>query len=171
MGKSTFHASTEGVKEIIAKYWNVDVSKVKMTFHTNAQGAIEVDCKVDLDGNPADEADFVDDFGNNEAPIDDIDITKAMIRDGIENKIVKFDIDPNMGAGTICKIGENWFYFGGITAEESDPEEYVAAVPTETIVDEIYDVLEDFKVLPEYHDEYRYYYYYLKEQLNTTANT
>ena len=36
-----------------------------------------------------------------------------------------FITDPNMGYGTVCKIGDYWFYFGGITAEEMEPDEYV----------------------------------------------
>lgn len=63
-----------------------------------------------------------------------------------------------MGSGTVCSIGDNWFYFGGLTAEELSPEEYLKEVPKQDIVDEIFTVLEDFKKYEaEFGDEYRYY--------------
>ena len=62
----------------------------------------------------------------------------------------------------VCQIGGYWFYFGGTTAEKySLPEKYEEAVPKETIIQEIYDVLEDFKESKEYGNEYadEYAYY------------
>ena len=43
-------------------------------------------------------------------------ITKEDIANGITDGIVRFIVDPNMEEGTVCEIGENWFYFGGQTA-------------------------------------------------------
>lgn len=62
-------------------------------------------------------------------------------------------------------IGDNWFYFGGLTAEEcGTPEEYATAVPEEDIVREIYDVLDEFRESGEcFADEYMYYFCILKE--------
>lgn len=82
-------------------------------------------------------------------------ITKKMIKDGIENGTVKFVVDPNMEHGTVCQIGLSWFYFGGLTAEEMDPDDYRKAVPEDDIVQDIYDVLQDF--LTSETDEYRFY--------------
>ena len=68
-------------------------------------------------------------------------------------------IDPYMESGTVCQIGDNWFYFCGLTAEEMNPQEYIENVPIEDITNEVFDVLEEFKtVLP---DEYLYYELYL----------
>lgn len=84
-------------------------------------------------------------------------ITKAMIRDGIKEHLITFEIDPNMESGTVCCIGDSWFYFGGQTAEEMNPEEFVAAVPIDDIINEIFDVLDDFRRDEELQDEYNYY--------------
>ena len=88
-------------------------------------------------------------------------ITKDMLRNGIKHGVIRFVIDPNMESGTVCKIEDNWFYFGGETAEDMDPEEYLKAVPQEDIINEIFDVLEDFKF--ENEDEYMYYLCVLRE--------
>lgn len=52
-------------------------------------------------------------------------ITLQMIADGIQDDKVTFITDPNMGSGTVCKIGDLWFYFGGLEAEEQNPAEYL----------------------------------------------
>ena len=88
-------------------------------------------------------------------------ITKEDIRDGISNGTIQFIIDPNMKSGTVCEIDENWFYFGGQTAEDENPEDYLAHVPIEEIVQSIFDVLEDLKEMSKF--EYRYYEDALRE--------
>lgn len=98
-------------------------------------------------------------------------MTKEQIKKAIETKIIKFEVDPNLGSGTVCQIGENWFYFGGLTAEELNPDEYIRDIPLVTIVDEIFDALEDFCVHEEFMDEYEYYNSYLNEQLNLYQST
>ena len=86
-------------------------------------------------------------------------ITKKLIQGGIQAGYIHFVIDPYMESGTVCQIGDNWFYFGGLTAEEMNPQEYIENVPIEDIANEVFDVLEEFKtVLP---DEYLYYELYL----------
>ena len=88
-------------------------------------------------------------------------ITKYMIECGYNGGLIRLINSPN-GDGIVCGIGDNWFYFGGYTAEEYDVvEEYKNDVPTETIIQEIFDVLQDFH--SEFLDEYLYYEYYLKE--------
>lgn len=84
-------------------------------------------------------------------------ITEKLIRDGIRAKLVEFVVDPNMESGTVCRIGDSWFYFGGLTAEELSPEEYIANVPMEDIVREIYETLDAFNGDEELQDEYDYY--------------
>lgn len=80
-----------------------------------------------------------------------------MITSGIEKQVVKFVIDPNMGYGTVCQIGDCWFYFGGLEAEEMNPKDYVSNVPTEDIVNEIFVTLQDFAEDEGFKDEYDYY--------------
>lgn len=84
-------------------------------------------------------------------------ITKNKILSGINEHLIRFVIDPNMDSGTVCQIGDSWFYFGGFTAEEMDPNEYVANTPIDDIVQEIFDVLDDFRKCEDLKDEYDYY--------------
>lgn len=84
-------------------------------------------------------------------------ITKEKIRSGMENNLVSFCTDPNMGAGTVCKIGDYWFYFGGVAAEKMNPDEYFNNVPLADIVDEVFDTLEEFRKDPDLIVEYDYY--------------
>lgn len=93
-------------------------------------------------------------------------ITKELIRKGIESKVIRFESDPDGidGLGTVCAIGEYWFYFGGLTAEELAPDEYQENVPMEEIIDEIYDVLEVFRTTPWFETEYEYYQCFLNEK-------
>ena len=88
-------------------------------------------------------------------------ISKAVIRKGIALGLVALVTDPNAESGTVCKIGDNWFYFGGLTAEEMAPEDYLAAVGVPGVTDEIYDVLKEFET--EFPDEHEYYRLYLEE--------
>lgn len=97
-------------------------------------------------------------------------ITKEMITFGIEKQVVKFVIDPNIGSGTVCKIGNCWFYFGGLEAEEMNPDEYISNVPMTNIVNEIFEVLQDFKSDDNFRDEYDYYESVLSGK-NTTGAT
>lgn len=92
-------------------------------------------------------------------------ITKEMIKQGIDQGVIKFIIDPNIDEGTVCRIGEGWFYFGGVTAEGMNPEEYLKEVSVNDIVDEIYRVLKDNsgRMLK---SERKYYEAYLVETLN-----
>ena len=89
-------------------------------------------------------------------------ITKEMIKNGIEQGVVRFVVDPNMEHGTVCAIGEIWFYFGGLTAEEENPDEYIKNVPIEDIVREIYETLKELR--RECPDEYMYYLCNLREK-------
>jgi hypothetical protein len=91
-------------------------------------------------------------------------ITLNMIQKGYERGIIKIVQSPH-NDGVVCSIGDNWFYFGGITAEEcKTPEEYTMNVPQEDIVREIFDVLDEFRTLEDFKDEYDYYMCYLLER-------
>ena len=65
-----------------------------------------------------------------------------------------------MESGTVCAIGDDgyWFYFGGATAAEENPEEYLRKVPIEDVVSEVFAELEDFRKNHDtFGDEYAYY--------------
>lgn len=84
-------------------------------------------------------------------------ITKELIKSGIKEHLITFVVDPNMESGTVCRIGDSWFYFGGQTAEEMNPDDYLKNVPMDDIIREIYEVLDDFDKDEELRDEYAYY--------------
>lgn len=85
-------------------------------------------------------------------------ITKEMIREGLNERLIRLVPDPNGCDGTVCKIEDGWFYFGGQEAERMTPEEYLACVPEVDIINEIFDTLEDFRKHPDcFEDEYEYY--------------
>lgn len=92
-------------------------------------------------------------------------ITKEMVAEGYETGLIRLILSPN-DDGIACKIGDNWFFFGGQTAEEYNRvEDFVAEIPKDTIIDEIFEVLEAFSEENDGLDEYLYYKYYLEENL------
>lgn len=98
-------------------------------------------------------------------------ITYEMIKEGFKAGIVQFITDPNMDRGTVCKIGQSWFYFGGLTAEEESPESYLRQVPIEDVLRDVFNTLDSFKYAGEFtEDEYVYYEYVLEEGLKKNQN-
>lgn len=91
-------------------------------------------------------------------------ITKEMVRDGIHNGSINFVKDPNMEHGTVCQIGDDWFYFGCLKAEELDPDEYVESMPEDDVVGLVFNTLEEFREDGAFDDEYAYYEAYLTER-------
>ena len=92
-------------------------------------------------------------------------ITKNMIHMGYTQGVVQLVISPN-DDGVVCQIGDGWFYFGGYTAEEYDSvEAYKRNTTTETIISEIYVVLNELSYESEFKDEYDYYEAYLRENV------
>lgn len=91
-------------------------------------------------------------------------ITKDMVQQGYDAGVIKLIMSPNED-GVVCGIGGNWFYFGGLTAEEcKSVEEFKRNVPKEDILKKIHDTLADFDISgEELHDEYEYYEAYLRE--------
>ena len=83
-------------------------------------------------------------------------ITKEMVLKGFDRGAVKLIVDPNMESGTVCQIGDLWFYFGGSEAEGMEPEEYLGCVPKDEIATEIVSALEDLKNTYG-SDEFEYY--------------
>lgn len=84
-------------------------------------------------------------------------ITKDMIKNGLGCGTVLLTVNPNMDCGTVCTIGDDWFYFGGETAKEMLPEKYLENVPEEDIVNEIFMTLESFAHDVDFVEEYEYY--------------
>ena len=94
-------------------------------------------------------------------------ITTADVRHGIKAGVIRFITSPNDGIGTVCAIGDYWFYFGGYTAEEIEPEDYLDTVGIFDTAREIKDALEGIKLV--YLDEYNYYCACINEALQSPA--
>lgn len=94
-------------------------------------------------------------------------ITKGMVRDGIHNGSIRFIKDPNMEHGTVCQIGDDWFYFGCLKAEELDPDEYIETMPEDDVVGLVFNTLEEFREDGTFDDEYAYCEAYLTERRST----
>ena len=101
----------------------------------------------------------------NAEPDEAATITKDMLKTGLDVGCVSLILDPNMESGTVCQIGEHWFYFGGQTAEEMTPQEYLNNIPKDDIISEISDALEGLKNDLGCTDEYQYYNAVLREHL------
>ncbi len=71
-------------------------------------------------------------------------ITEQMIADGYDKKLVRLMNSPN-DDGTVCRIGDYWFYFGGQRAECMSAEEYRTNTHRNDIIREIFETLDDFK--------------------------
>lgn len=93
-------------------------------------------------------------------------ITESMLQKAYDTGVLKIcslsDIDSNQATnntGTIAVIGDNWFWFGGETAEELTPDEYIANVGVEDTLREVLETLNGFQNDPceELNDEYAYY--------------
>lgn len=91
-------------------------------------------------------------------------ITKQQIRKGLENGYINLIKDPNLDHGTVCAIAHYWFYFGGETAENENPEEYRKNIPIKDIVNDIFNTLENFRTNSDFKDEYKFYTEYITEQ-------
>ena len=91
-------------------------------------------------------------------------ITEDMVREGIRNGSVRFAKGPNMEHGTVCQIGEDWFYFGCLKAEELDPDEYITEMPEDDVAALVFGALEQIRDDGAFDDEYAYYEAYLNEQ-------
>lgn len=95
-------------------------------------------------------------------------ITEDMVREGIRNGSVRFVKDPNMERGTVCQIGEDWFYFGCLKAEELNPDEYITEMPEDDVAALVFDALEQIRNDGAFDDEYAYYEAYLTERRVTS---
>ena len=90
-------------------------------------------------------------------------ITLNMIVRGLQTGIISLVVDPNMEYGTVCQIGDSWFYFGGLTAEEENPDEYKFHVPFMDYAHDIYETLCKLRLDSVLKHEYDYYESILKK--------
>lgn len=91
-------------------------------------------------------------------------ITKKMVEDAYRDDVIELILSPN-GDGVAAKIGDGWFYFGGMTAEEYDNVDlFRKEIPEKTILTDIYETLENFTEWEELCDEYGYYNAILEEK-------
>lgn len=89
-------------------------------------------------------------------------ITERTIMTGLELGIIKLIKNPQFETGTVCQIGEHWFYFGGETADEYEPDEFWSVTSPNDIIREI---TESINNLPD-KTEYSYYKAFLSEQIS-----
>ncbi len=83
-------------------------------------------------------------------------ITEFDIRRGLLCGKVQLVKDTLYGSGdTVCRIGLNTFFFGGMSAEGVAPYEYATFTDLDTAVHDIVETLEDFET--EFPDEWAYY--------------
>ena len=80
-------------------------------------------------------------------------ITRDLVRLGCDTEFIRLERSPlaaKDGPGVVCRIGtgvfSNWFCFGGSKADECTVEEYFKQTPKETLIEEIYETLEDFRI-------------------------
>lgn len=91
-----------------------------------------------------------------------------MLKQAYEEGIVKLIDSPN-DDGTVCEIGEHWFYFDMIHGEDFFSVNYKENFTTNYILDRIYDVLESMRFFPDdYGTEYAYYESYMLEHLKAS---
>ena len=86
-------------------------------------------------------------------------ITKKQIEKGIEQGVVRIEDRP--GDGTVCCIGDYWFWFDA-DAEEMAPDECLNDANRENTIAKIAEALEGFRVDGN-EDEYLYYVCILNE--------
>lgn len=93
-------------------------------------------------------------------------ITLNMVKKAYEADIIKLIDSPN-DDGTVCKIGEHWFYFDANHGEDYFSENYKEFFATSYIVAKIFDTLDDMRQNPrEFGTEYTYYESYILQELN-----
>lgn len=94
-------------------------------------------------------------------------ISKEMISDAIDHHLIRFINDPSVGTGTVCAIGDNWFYFGGDAVENINAAELFQFFSKEKIVDILFQIFDDMIKTndEESIDDYRYYYSFIRNNL------
>ena len=91
-------------------------------------------------------------------------ITKDMVREGIEQGVIRFEANPDEGNPwkTVCCIGNGYFYF--VDTTDISPEDYIRmnANNLDMVVDDVWEALNS-DVLYDYTDDYERYADLLRE--------
>ena len=91
------------------------------------------------------------------------EITREMVEAAYDENIILIEDGPD--GGTVACIGEHWFYFGGYPAQEMTATAYKKRIPSQYIIEFVYQTLRDLRADGNV-AEYDYYYFYMKEQLD-----
>lgn len=87
-------------------------------------------------------------------------ITKEMIKNGLNNKIITIEDDCYGCVGICCKIGDMAFCFLGDQSDDLTKEEYWKSYTVDETTDMLFDILKDEKSADEHGlDDYEVYYY------------
>ena len=98
-------------------------------------------------------------------------ITNDEIRRAYKNHILYVDLEDS---DIVCRCADDWFFFAGLTGEDyyGDLNGFLRDIPESTIIDEIYNVVQDFKVTDMENmvdnddwSEYLYIYYTIHEAI------
>lgn len=94
-------------------------------------------------------------------------ISKGMVKTGYKAGLIQLIGSPNED-GICCRIGDLWFYFGGLSAAEAEStDSYIKVETEENIIAEIHNTLEAFRkdgiFYIESEEEYNYYEMFLRE--------
>lgn len=102
---------------------------------------------------------------------DEYELTKELVARAYDAGIIKIiSLDKACGESEptewepVVEIGEDWFFAFGSEAEMTTVSEYLANVPKEDIIDEVYSTLLDLKHNG-FTDEVDYYISFMEEQL------
>lgn len=92
-------------------------------------------------------------------------ITRKMLKQAYEADIVELINSPN-GDGTVCRIGEDWFYFDSDHGGNYLAADYEKEFDTEFTLAKIYERLEEMRENPDlFSNEYDYCESYIREHL------
>lgn len=97
-------------------------------------------------------------------------ISPTMIKQGIEQGLIQFKPNTDDGYEVVCWIGDNWFYFAGSEGESMLAEDYLKGIPMFIIEMDVHDTLASFMTSPDFLDEYKYYAFYLQENIKPLAH-
>lgn len=98
-------------------------------------------------------------------------ITKNMVRVGIKENLIRFVSNPDSVTGTVCEIGDEWFYFGNAETEKKTPTEYLAGTTSDEIVVDVFQTLNDMREQEALSDDYAYYESVIRDGLHKRPPT
>ena len=87
-------------------------------------------------------------------------ITREVIRNGFDKKLISIEEEYNGCIGLCCRIGEIAFYFIGDQDSDLTVEEYWKSYTLDMTVDMIYNILKDVRAAEDIGIDYIEYCYY-----------